>query len=69
VVVISYEVGCAKPEPRIFEIALDRLGVAPSHALFVDDREENIEGARRLGIETFHFTGADSVEALKKRMV
>jgi len=67
-VVISFEVGCAKPEPRIFEITLDRLGVAPSRALFVDDREDNIEGARRLGLDTLHFTGADPMAALKRRM-
>jgi putative hydrolase of the HAD superfamily len=67
-VVISFEVGCAKPEPRIFEITLDRLGVAPTRALFVDDREENIEGARRLGIDTLHFTGPDPMAALKRRM-
>lgn len=68
VVVISYEVGCAKPEPRIFEITLDRLGVPPEQALFVDDRAENIEGARRLGIDTFHFTGANHLEELRKRV-
>ncbi len=68
VVVISYEVGCAKPDPEIFQITLDRLGVAPGQALFVDDRVENIDGARRLGIDTLHFTGANPMGELRKRI-
>ena len=68
VVVISYEVGCAKPDAQIYEITLDRLGVAADRALFVDDRVENIEGARRVGIGTLHFTGADPIGELRRRM-
>ena len=68
VVVISYEVGCAKPEQRIYQITLDRLGVAPERALFVDDRAENIEGARRQGIDTLQFTGAERMVELKRRI-
>ena len=68
VVVISYAVGCAKPDALIYQITLDRLGVAPAHALFVDDRAENIEGARRLGIDTLHFTGPERIDELKRRM-
>jgi putative hydrolase of the HAD superfamily len=68
IVVISYEVGCVKPDPRIYLITLDRLGVAPANALFVDDRAENIDGARRLGIDTFHFTGPNRFEELTRRI-
>jgi putative hydrolase of the HAD superfamily len=68
VVVISFEVGCVKPDPEIFQLTLDRLGVAPADALFVDDRLENIEGARRLGIDTFHFTGAYPMDGLRRRI-
>ena len=68
VVVISFEVGCAKPDPEIFQITLDRLGVAADRALFVDDRRENIDAAERLGIETLHFTGAHRMEELKRRL-
>src|SRR5215831_5250040 len=64
VVVVSCEVGAAKPEPVIFEMCLSRLGVKPSQALFVDDRIVNIEGAARLGIQTFHFSGTDAVSRL-----
>jgi putative hydrolase of the HAD superfamily len=68
VVVVSYVVGCAKPEPEIFQITLDRLGVAPQEALFVDDRQENIDAAKRLGIDTLHFTGAGAFERLRARV-
>lgn len=55
--VISFEVGLAKPEPEIYRVALEQLGAAPASTLFVDDRLENIETARELGIQTAHFTG------------
>jgi putative hydrolase of the HAD superfamily len=64
-VVVSYEVGCAKPDAEIFELTLDRLGVAAAHALFVDDREVNLEGARRVGLRTLHFTGPYAVDSLR----
>ena len=68
VVVISFDVGCAKPDPRIYQITLDRLGVAPADALFVDDRADNIEGARQQGIETMHFTAPERIDELKRRI-
>ena len=64
VVVVSCEVGFAKPDPRIYERCLSRLGVEPSHALFVDDRLENIAAAARLGILTFHFASDDPMRRL-----
>jgi len=64
VVVVSCEVGVAKPDPVIFQMCLTRLGVEPSRALFVDDRIENIEGAARIGLQTFHFVGTDAVSRL-----
>jgi len=64
-VVVSCEVGLLKPDPAIFRLCLDRLGVAPDRALFVDDRVENVEAAGRLGIRTLHFTGDDAVPRLR----
>jgi len=64
VVVVSCEVGVAKPDPAIYKICLSRLCVEPSHALFVDDRLENIDAAARLGIKTFHFAGDDVMRRL-----
>ncbi|XVQ82064.1 HAD-IA family hydrolase [Microbispora siamensis] len=49
-VVSSYDVGVAKPDPRIFEIAARHAGVPPERCLFVDDRAENVDAARVLGM-------------------
>jgi putative hydrolase of the HAD superfamily len=55
VVVDSAFVGTRKPEPRIYEITLERLGVSPAAALLVDDVDLNCEGARKLGIHAVQF--------------
>ncbi|KFN49144.1 HAD-IA family hydrolase [Arenimonas composti] len=52
-----------KPDPRVFAACLRELGVAPEDALFVDDKAENAEGARRAGLHAHHFTGAASLRA------
>ena len=54
-VVDSAFVGCRKPEPRIYEIVLERLGLPAESCLFVDDVAANCEGARALGIRAVHF--------------
>jgi putative hydrolase of the HAD superfamily len=67
-VVVSYEVALSKPDPRIYALCLARLGVAPPVALFVDDREDNVEGARRAGLQALRFTGDETVPALRARL-
>jgi epoxide hydrolase-like predicted phosphatase len=53
VIVDSSEVGVRKPDPRIFELTLERLGgIAPAEALFLDDAASNVEAAQRLGIRS-----------------
>ncbi len=50
-VVDSSSVGVRKPDPRIFEIALQRLGdVAPGQVVFLDDYQANVDAARELGL-------------------
>jgi putative hydrolase of the HAD superfamily len=49
-IVLSSEVGFLKPDARIFQYALDRLGVAPESAVFVDDKVSYCRGARALGM-------------------
>ena len=46
---LSFEVGAVKPDPRIFEIALERLGVDANEAVMVGDSEEADGGAAALG--------------------
>jgi putative hydrolase of the HAD superfamily len=64
-VVISCEVGLSKPDPRIYQLCLDRLGLAAPETLFVDDRADNIEGAARGGLQTLQFEGPDALERLR----
>ncbi len=59
VVVDSAFVGSRKPEPRIYEITLERLGTAPAETLFVDDVEINCQGARELGMTAVHFRSTE----------
>lgn len=49
---LSYEVRLAKPDPRYWLSALERFGLAAEGCLFVDDRLENVEAARALGIRS-----------------
>jgi epoxide hydrolase-like predicted phosphatase len=49
-VVISAEVGFHKPQPEIYRLAAERLGVRPEACLFVDDLRENCEGAEAVGM-------------------
>lgn len=61
VVVESAIVGVRKPEPRIYEIACEHLGIEPRQAVFLDDMGANLKGARALGMYTIkvdHTTSA-----------
>ena len=53
--IISAEVGVAKPEARIYQIALEQAGVSPDEAIFVDDFYQNIEGCQAVGMHGIHF--------------
>jgi putative hydrolase of the HAD superfamily len=59
--VFSCAEGTRKPEQRIYEIALERLGVKPHEAIFIDDRADFIAGAKKLGIYTILFKGLEQV--------
>lgn len=48
--IISAEVKMVKPNPTIFQLALERLGVQPAETVFIDDIIENVEAARRVGL-------------------
>jgi putative hydrolase of the HAD superfamily len=54
-VVDSGFVGARKPEARIYEMTLERLGLPAAACLFIDDLEPNIDGARALGMNAVHF--------------
>jgi putative hydrolase of the HAD superfamily len=56
-ITLSFEVGTAKPDERIYRHCLDAVGVAAEEAVFVDDRTENVEAAARLGLHALLYTG------------
>lgn len=62
-VVVSGEVGLAKPDPRIYRLALDRFGRAAGDCVFVDDRADNVAAARAEGIGAVRFTDAAALRA------
>ncbi len=55
VLVYSYEVGLQKPDPRIYLLTCERLGVRPEEGVFLDDHEENVVGAREMGMRAVLF--------------
>ena len=59
-VVISGEVGVHKPEPAIYELGCERIGVPPGECVFVDDLRENCEGAEAVGMTALLHRGADT---------
>lgn len=54
-VVISDRVGLRKPDPAIYQLTADKLGVAPSGCVFVDDTERNLPAAKDLGMSVVFF--------------
>jgi len=56
-VVVSAEVGLIKPQPEIYKLMAERLGVAPNEAIFIDDLPANCEGARATGMQALVYAG------------
>jgi putative hydrolase of the HAD superfamily len=65
VVMLPAQARAAKPDPRIFALALARVGVPPEAACFVgDDRERDLAGARAAGLSAIDVAGLATLEAL-----
>jgi epoxide hydrolase-like predicted phosphatase len=65
--IISAEEGVAKPDARIYQIAVGRLGVLPGEAVFVDDLAENVQGARAFGMWSIQFESTEQAIAQVQR--
>ena len=61
--IISAEEGLTKPDPRVYHLAAERLGIQPHEAIFVDDFIENVEGARAVGMHAIHYQPGLDVRA------
>ena len=64
--VFSWKEKCMKPDPKIYEILLKRYKIVPEQALFFDDRLENVEGARKVGINGAVFNTDIPLQMLEK---
>jgi len=53
--VYSYRAGCMKPEPKIYEITIQQLGVKPEETVFIDDLPKNVEAALQAGFRAFQY--------------
>jgi epoxide hydrolase-like predicted phosphatase len=68
-VVISGEVGVRKPEPRIYELGAEAIGLPPAVCVFVDDLPGNLKPARELGMATVHHTSAEETIPQLERLL
>jgi putative hydrolase of the HAD superfamily len=68
-VVISGEVGLHKPQPEIFELGADRIGLEPADCVFVDDLRENCEGAEAVGMTAVLHRNTDETLARMEELL
>lgn len=65
-IIISAEEGVIKPDPEIYQIAMDRMNAAPETSLFIDDYLENVLAAREFGMKAVHFIdNAQAIQAVR----
>jgi HAD superfamily hydrolase (TIGR01509 family) len=67
--VISGEVGLHKPEPEIFRLAAERVGVSEAGCVFVDDLRENCAGAEAVGMTAILHRGAERTLPVLERLL
>ena len=60
-ILISGECGIIKPDPRIYELLIERFGLDPRRTVYIDDVEANVAAARPFGMHAIHFTGPDAL--------
>lgn len=62
--VLSYEIGHRKPKPKIYQAALERAGVRPEQALYVDDDQKFVEAAELLGMRAVRYRSPPELAAM-----
>ncbi|MEM9281533.1 MAG: HAD family phosphatase [Verrucomicrobiota bacterium] len=53
--IYSHQVGCMKPDPEIYEITINQLGINPSETIYIDDLPANCEAGRQVGLTTIPY--------------
>ncbi|SRR5258706_3043258 len=67
-IISSGEYGVKKPDPKIYEIAMEQLNVDPKEVLFIDDYEIVLPPAQKLGMQTILFRGQKDLELKLKNL-
>lgn len=67
-IVVSGEVGLAKPDPRIFALTIERCRLKPAHTLFIDDSPHNVDAGRNAGLRALHFQSPAGLRSDLTRM-
>ena len=62
-------VGMIKPDADIYQCLFDKYNLNPEECVFIDDRLENIEGGRKLGMEGIAFTDYETGKKKLERML
>ncbi len=65
--VLSFEVGALKPDPKTYAAAIDKSGAAAAEIFYMDDREENVVGAKNSGIDAVLYTDTPSLAGELRR--
>ena len=60
--VVSGAEGLVKPDPRLFQVLLDRYGLKAKECIFIDDNPDNVDAARQMGMEGIVFQGAEDLK-------
>ncbi len=63
---VSHEMGCRKPNLDIYEQLIEKSGITPERAIFIDDTFLNIEGCEAAGIQGYHLTNGEDIRDILK---
>lgn len=67
-VLLSYETGFRKPDPKAYKLLLKKLNLPPEQVFFIDNKVENVTAAKSLGMDAIQFVSPEQlIEALKQR--
>ena len=67
--IISGDVGLAKPDKKIYELAVQKFSLIPEESLFIDDKIENTTSAEKLGIKTIHLENPNALNVIIKNYI
>lgn len=68
VVVLSFEVGLRKPDPQVYTLVLEQLGLEPTECIFIDDKEEYVDGAKSIGLHAIHYQNLSQLQTQLRQL-